>query len=268
MKGKLYIVATPIGNLKDITLRAIEVLNEVDIIICENPLHSMKLLNAYDIKKKLQPFHKFNEKSTIKKVKDWLLTGKNIALISDAGTPLISDPGYLLVEDLRQENFEVLPIPGACAGISALVASGLNTERFCFVGFLHGKKSNKVDTLNKYKELDCSLIFYLAPHNINEDLEIISSCLGARKCVLANEITKMFEKYITFNLQDYPKIDGRGEYVLVVDGCRESIDYSTLSIEEHIKIYTDMGIDEKSALKMVAKDRGVSKSIIYNNLKT
>ena len=266
MRGKLYIVATPIGNLKDITFRAIEVLRYVDIIICENPLHSLKLLNEYEIKKNLQPFHKFNEKASINKIINWLEEGKNIALISDAGTPLISDPGYILISTLRDEGFEVTPVPGACAGINALIASGLNTEKFCFVGFLHGNKSKKTEELNKYKELECTLIFYLAPHNLNEDLMIIANCLGKRKAVLCNELTKIHEKYFEFDLSNIPTIEPRGEYVLVVEGCNNKIDYANISIEEHLQKYVEMGIDEKAALKMVAKDRGVSKSIIYKSI--
>lgn len=266
MKGTLYIVATPIGNLKDITYRAIEVLKDVDIIICENPLHSMKLLNQYDIRKNLQPYHKFNERSSIDKVVNWLDEGKNVALISDAGTPLISDPGYILVSELRAGGYDVTPVPGACAGITALVASGLSTERFCFVGFLHGNKSAKVDELNKYKDLECSLIFYLAPHNLDEDLKVLYSVLGDRKAMLCNELTKMHEKYIEFSLASVPSIDARGEYVLIVEGCTMQVDYSKISLEEHLDRYISMGIDQKTALKMVAKDRGVSKSVIYKDL--
>ena len=268
MRGKLYIVATPIGNLKDITLRALDVLRSVDTIICENPLHSMKLLNEYDIRKNLQPFHKFNERASIDKVKRWLDEGKDIALISDAGTPLVSDPGYLLINELRQGDYEITPIPGACAGINALIASGLNTERFCFVGFLHGNKSDKIDTLNKYRDLECTLIFYLAPHNLLEDVEIIASVLGDRNAVLVNELTKMHEKYISFRLGNGLDIDSRGEYVLIVEGASGKVDFSGLSLEQHLEMYIKMGIDEKSALKMVASDRGVSKSAIYKKLKT
>lgn len=268
MKGKLYIVATPIGNLKDITLRALDVLKSVDIIICENPLHSMKLLNEYDIRKNLQPFHKFNERASVDKVKKWLDEGEDIALISDAGTPLVSDPGYLLISELRKGDYEIVPIPGACAGINALIASGLNTERFCFIGFLHGNRSDKIDTLNKYRDLECTLIFYLAPHNLLEDVKIIASVLGDRNAVLVNELTKIHEKYIMFSLCGDLDIDCRGEYVLVVDGASGKVDFSGLGLKEHLDMYIKMGIDEKSALKMVASDRGVSKSVIYKELKT
>jgi len=266
MSGKLYLVATPIGNLKDITYRAVEILNEVDVIYCENPLHSLTLLNAYNIKNKLIAYHKFNERAQIDKVLFDLKQGKNIALISDAGTPLISDPGYVMVDEVKKQGYEIFSVPGACAGISALIVSGMNTQNFYFFGFLNGSKTEKINSLNEIRKIKSSLIFYVAPHSLKDDIKLIGSVLGDRKSVLVNEITKMYEKQHDITLLDNLDFEPRGEYVLIVDGDKEeSIDFSSLTIEDHIEYYINMGIDNKSAIKLVAKDRNVNKNEIYKH---
>lgn len=263
MSGTLYLVATPIGNLQDMSYRAVEILKNVDTILCEDTKHSLILLNHYEIKNKLISYHKFNEKAKYQKIIEMLDDGKNIALITDAGMPLISDPGFVLVDELRKRGNSVKVIPGACACVSALVVSGLNTVNFYFFGFLKGNNSDKVDALSQIKGLKSTLIFYLSPHSFLEDVEILKKVLGNRRAVAVNELTKMYEKEIDFNLCDEITFDIKGEYVLVVEGDNSQNNLNTLSVEEHIAYYTNMGIDKKNALKMVAKDRGVSKSVIY-----
>ncbi len=265
MSGKLYIVATPIGNLKDFSFRAVETLNECDVILCEDVLHSLKLLNNYEIKKKLLPYHKFNEKKEQEKILSLLKEGKTVGLISDAGTPLISDPGYELVSRLKAEGIEYTIIPGACAAISALVLSGMNSEQFYFFGFLKGNNKSRIESLNKVKSLESTLIFYLPAHSVNEDISLIYKVLGERKASLVSEITKIYEKVYDFTLSSDVNIDSRGEYVLVVEGnSNQQNELNSLSLEEHIKHYTDMGIDRMSAIKQVASDRNLKKSDVYN----
>lgn len=261
----LYFVSTPIGNLKDITYRAIEVLNSVDEIACEDTRHSLKLLNHYGIKKPLFAYHKFNEKETCDKIIQKLLSGKNIAVISDAGTPVISDPGNVLTKALVEQNVEFTVVPGACALISSLVLSGLDASRFCFLGFMPEKQSDRREFLEKYKNLDTTLIFYCAPHNIKKDIQSIYSVFGDRVAVAVKEITKIHENAQAFNLKDGLCGEPKGEYVLLVEGGKTTNDNLLLTEEEHIKKYLDMGIDKKEALKMVAKERGVSKSSLYKH---
>lgn len=258
----LYFVATPIGNLKDITLRAIEVLNSVDEIACEDTRHSLKLLNHYEIKKPLFSYHKFNEKQSAEKIIAKLKEGKNIAVISDAGMPVISDPGNVLTEMLKNEGLEFTVVPGACAFVSALVLSGLDASRFCFLGFLPEKEGERQRFLEKYKNLDLTLAFYCAPHDIEKDILSIHKVFGDRYAVAVKEITKLHERAEGFELKDGLLSEPKGEYVLIVEKAKEE-DFSALSEEEHIKKYLDLGIDKKEALKRVAKERGVSKSSLY-----
>ncbi|MBQ8749199.1 MAG: 16S rRNA (cytidine(1402)-2'-O)-methyltransferase [Clostridia bacterium] len=268
MKGTLYIVATPIGNLQDFSFRAVEVLKMVDIIACEDTKHSMILLNAYNIKNKLISYHKFNEKGRLDKIKEMLDSGKNVALISDAGTPLISDPGFTLIQQLQNEDYNITTVPGACAFVNALVLSGLDTTRFYFFGFLNGNTSKQVEDLSKIKDLESTLIFYISPHSLQKDIETISKVLGNRQARLVNEITKIYEKVIKFNLCEDIDFNIKGECVLVVEGNKKDNELNSLPIKEHINYYINMGIDEKNALKMVAKDRKISKSEVYKeNLK-
>ncbi len=259
----LYFVATPIGNLKDISYRAVEVLNSVDEIACEDTRHSLTLLNAYGIKKPLFSYHKFNEKEVGEKIIEKLKDGKNIAVISDAGTPSVSDPGYVLTQMLIENCLEYTVIPGACAGINALVLSGLDSARFCFLGFLPEKATDRKEFLEKYKNLDATLIFYSAPHDIKKDVSSIYSVLGERTAVAVKEITKLHERAERFNLKDGLAGESKGEYVLLVEGAKTENPLILLSEEEHIKHYLSLGLDKKEALKTVAKERGVSKSSLY-----
>lgn len=261
----LYFVGTPIGNLKDISLRALEVLKSVDEIACEDTRHSLGLLNAYQIKKPLFSYHKFNEKEMSEKIVEKLKSGKNIAVISDAGMPGISDPGNILVTLLIENNLEFTVVPGACAFVSALVLSGLDSSKFCFLGFLPEKTSQRKEFLQKYANLDMTLIFYSAPHDIKKDIQSIYSVFGSRRAVAVKEITKMFEKAERFSLEQGLTQEPKGEYVLLVEGASNQNENLSLSEKEHIELYLSQGMDKKEALKKVAKERGVSKSSLYKH---
>ena len=259
----LYFVATPIGNLKDITYRAVETLLSVDEIACEDTRHSLTLLNAFNIKKPLFSYHKFNEKEVGEKIIDKLKSGKNIAVISDAGTPVISDPGNVLVKMLIENDLEFTVVPGACALISALILSGLDSSKFTFLGFLPDKTSERMEFLEKYRTLDTTLIFYSAPHDVKRNIESIYLAFGDRVCVTVREITKMHEEREAFNLKDGIKKEPKGEYVILVEGGKIENPYLALTEEEHVFAYIKEGVDKKEAIKRVAKERGVSKSSLY-----
>lgn len=259
----LYFVGTPIGNLKDMSFRAIEVLKEVDEIACEDTRHSLVLLNHYDIKKPLFSCHKFNEKESGEKIIEKLKAGKNIALITDAGMPVISDPGNILAQMLIDNGLEFTVVPGACAFVSALILSGLDSSRFCFLGFMPQKSGERREFLEKYKNLDLTLLFYSAPHDVKKDIESIYSVFGDRVAVAVKEITKMHERAERFNLKDGLSGEPKGEYVLVVSGAENQSDLLNLTEKEHIEYYISQGLDKKEALKKVAKERGVSKSTLY-----
>ena len=230
----LYFVATPIGNLKDITLRAIEVLNSVDEIACEDTRHSLGLLNAYEIKKPLFSYHKFNEKEAGAKIIQKLKEGKNIAVITDAGMPVVSDPGNLLTQMLIEEGLEFTVVPGACAFVSALVLGGLDSSKFCFLGFMPSKNTERKEFLEKYKSLDMTLIFYSAPHDVKKDIESIYSVFGERRAVAVKEITKLHERAERFNLSEGLASDPKGEYVILVEGGTNENQNLSLTEKEHI----------------------------------
>ena len=259
----LYFIATPIGNLKDISYRAVETLLAVDEIACEDTRHSLTLLSAYDIKKPLFSYHKFNEKEECERIIGKLKSGKNIAVISDAGMPVISDPGNLLVKALQENGLTFTVIPGANAALSALILSGFNADKFCFLGFLPEKKSDREELLSEYKNLSATLIFYSAPHDIKKDVETLYSALGNRRAAAVKEITKIHERVEIFELKDGISFEPKGEYVLIVEGAKKNAEFQGLSEEEHIKLYIDGGMDKKEALKRVAKERGVPKSSLY-----
>ncbi len=265
MKGTLYFVATPIGNLKDITYRAVETLNMVDAILCEDTRHSMVLLNALNIAKPLYAFHKFNYAKTIPTYVEMLNSGKNLALISDAGMPAISDPGAEIVSALIENQIPYTIIPGASAGLSALVLSGQNTQNFCFLGFLPEKKIE--DFLNPYVNLPATLIFYSAVHDVNKDISTLFKHLGNRKLTVVRELTKKFEQVTHTTLQQGYNGELKGEFVLVVEGNKtQNSALNQLSVEEHFNFYLNLGNDRKEAMKLVAKDRGVAKNEIYKAL--
>lgn len=259
----LYFVGTPIGNLKDMSYRAVEVLSQVDEIACEDTRHSLGLLNAYGIKKPLTSYHKFNEREAGEKLIEKLKSGKNIALITDAGMPVISDPGNILTQMLVENGLEFTVVPGACAFVSALVLGGLDSSRFCFLGFMPAKSSERKEFLEKYKTLDMTLIFYSAPHDVKKDIESIYSVFGNRRAVAVKEITKLYEKAERFELKDNLSSEPKGEYVILVEGAKNENENLKLTEKEHIDLYISRGMDKKDALKQVAKERGVSKSSLY-----
>ena len=260
----LYIVSTPIGNLKDITLRALEVLKSVDLIACEDTRHSFVLLNHYGIKKPLISYHKFNERVAVENIVDRLKSGESVALISDAGTPLISDPGGILIEELQKNNLEYTVIPGVCAMIAGLTLSGFDNSKILFLGFLTGNNKNKTEFLEKYKNTDATLVFYISPHDFKKDTEIIYKVFGARKACFVREITKIHESVLIFNLgEELPAL--KGEMVLIVEGAKKIINpLNDLTIKQHCEYYINIGFTKNDAIKKTAKDRGVSKNEVYS----
>ena len=269
MFGNLYLVATPIGNLEDITLRAINVLNQVDIIAAEDTRHTLKLLNHLNIKKPLISYYKETEKIKSEILVEKLLSGKNIALVSDAGTPVISDPGEEIVKQCIEKNIKIIPIPGACAFINALICSGFNTREFIFIGFLPANNSDKKNKLEEIKDENKTLIFYEAPHKIKSTLEVMKEILGDRNIVLAREITKIHEEFIRGHISEVQeKInEARGEFVILIEGTNnknaQKEFLNNLSLEEHYKYYLNKNLDKKEIIKKIAKDRNKSKNEIY-----
>ena len=257
-------VATPIGNLKDITLRALETLKEADVIFCEDTRHTIKLLNAYEIKKPLYACHKFNETEAAQKILDASRRGEKVAVVSDAGTPVVSDPGNLVCKFLRENNEPYTLIPGACAFVAALVLSALPAGRFAFIGFLPEKNSEKKALLEKYKDSDLTLALHSAPQDVDQDIKAMYEVFGDRPACAVREITKLHEEAQPFTLKEGLEGQKRGEYVLVVGGAEEKESpLNSLSEKEHIQHYMAAGLDKKEALKKAAKDRGVSKSELY-----
>ncbi|MCR4705231.1 MAG: 16S rRNA (cytidine(1402)-2'-O)-methyltransferase [Lachnospiraceae bacterium] len=274
MDGKLYLCATPIGNLNDMTPRVIETLQSVDLIAAEDTRNSIKLLNHFEIKTPMTSYHEFNKVDKAKVLVGMLHEGKNIALITDAGTPAISDPGEVLVRMCVDEGITVTSLPGCCACITALTLSGLPTRRFCFEAFLPSDKKERRQILEELKSETRTIILYEAPHRLTRTLEELSEALGDRRVTLCRELTKKFETVIPTTLKGalslYETEEPRGEYVLVLDGKSfaekkqdEIADWEKLSIEEHMAIYEKQGITGKEAMKAVALDRGITKREVY-----
>lgn len=260
----IYFVATPIGNLKDITLRALDTLRAVDEIYCEDTRHTLKLLNAYDIKKPLVSCHKFNERSAADKIAEAAREGKEIAVVSDAGMPVISDPGNIVCARLKEEGLPYTIIPGANAFLSALVLSAMPAEKFAFLGFLPDKAGERKEALSRYKDCDLTLCFHVAPQDIDRHICSMYEVFGDRKACAVREITKLHEECIPFNLAEGLTGEKRGEYVIIVEGAKgRDNPLNSLSAREHILHYMNMGMDKKQAVKQAAKDRGVPKSELY-----
>ena len=259
----LYFVSTPIGNLGDISLRAIETLKSVDYIACEDTRHSLKLLDYYEIKKPLISYHKFNEKERLEEILNLLNDNKNIAVISDAGTPVISDPGNYLTEFLAEKGVQFTVIPGATAFTSALILSGLSADKFTFIGFLPEKLKEKDELLSDFKNVKSTLIFYSAPHDVNKHLKYLSSVLGDRKVSVVKEITKIHETVYRGSLSSLQIEEPKGEFVIVVEGAKSVEAGFMLSEKEHIDLYISRGFSKKEALQKVAKERGVNKNSLY-----
>jgi len=260
----IYFVATPIGNLKDISLRALEVLRGADVIFCEDTRHSLKLLSAYDIKKPLLSCHKFNEREAAEKIIIAAKEGKEIVVISDAGMPVISDPGNVVCGALREAGISFTVIPGANAALSALVLSAFPADKFAFLGFLPDKAGERKALLEKYKNLDLTMTFHVAPQDLDRHISSIFECFGERRACAVREITKLHEEAVYFNLSEGLAGEKRGEYVLIVEGAGEVENpLCALTEREHIMHYINCGYDKKEAVKLAAKDRGVTKSEMY-----
>ena len=271
MSGKLYLVATPIGNLEDITFRALKVLKEVDLIAAEDTRHTLGLLNHFEISKPLISYYKEIEKQKSSVLIEKLLNGENIAVVSDAGTPGISDPGEEIVKQAIENGIEVIPIPGAVAFVNALIGSGLNTREFKFVGFLSANNKDRKDKLQEVKYETGTLIFYEAPHKLIQSLNTMYEMLGNRKVVLARELTKIHEEFIREDLETLinSNFEPKGEYVVLVEGSeitekQELVDnLNEKTLEEHYDFYEKLGLEKKEIIKKIAKDRNVAKNEIY-----
>lgn len=277
MTGTLYLCATPIGNLNDITPRVLETLREVDVIAAEDTRNSIKLLNHFEIKTPMTSYHEYNKVEKAKQIVSWLLEGKNIALVTDAGTPAISDPGEVLVELCLKAGIPVTSLPGCCALITALTLSGLPARRFCFEGFLPADKKEKKFVLDELCKETRTIIMYEAPHHLKKTLMELYQALGERRITLCRELTKRFETVFPTTLEGalafYEDNEPKGEYVLVIEGLDRSIlkqeeqaQWEKISIQEHVEIYESQGMDRKEAMKKVAADRGIGKRDVYQAL--
>lgn len=268
-KPTLYVVATPIGNLGDISYRAIEVLNDVDIILAEDTRTSGVLLNHYQIKKPMMSYHEFNKEAQENKVIDLLHEGKNLALISDAGTPGISDPGYEIIKAVIDSGFHAVSIPGPSAILAALVISGLIIQPFTFIGFLPRKLSDMKKMIESYQNRKETVIIYESPMRIQKTLNTIYSILGNRNITLSRELTKTFETIIRTTLDKAVSMDHnpKGEYVIIIEGNHNIQTHFDLTIEEHVQKYIKQGHTEKDAMKIVAQERNIKKSEVYKAIK-
>ena len=268
MNGRLYLVATPIGNLEDITLRALKVLEKVDVIAAEDTRHTLKLLNFYAITKPLISYHRHNEEVKSDVLIDKLKNGENIALVTDAGTPGISDTGEEIVKKAIENNIEIIPIPGACALINALICSGFNTKEFIFYGFLPINKKLRTKKLNEISKQNKTIILYEAPHKLLKTLNDILENIGDINCILAKEITKIHEEYIRGKISELisRKEEIKGEYVILLDlndNEQEDCSKKEMPLEEQYEYYEKKGLEKKEIIKQIAKDRNTNKNEIY-----
>lgn len=261
----LYLIPTPIGNLEDITLRAINILKKVEVIFCEDTRVTALLLNHLDIKKKLISSHKFNESMNDDKLLEYLNNGIDVGLVTDRGTPIISDPGYELVKVAISNNFNVVALPGPTAFVPALITSGLSPQPFLFYGFLNSKESKMKKELEELKNEKATIIFYEAPHRIQSTLSIIRDILGNRNACISREISKKFEEIYRGTIDELllETIEIKGEIVLIVAGNNEVNHYDHLTIIEHVNLYIKEGYSSKDAIKKVSNDRGLNKSEVY-----
>lgn len=261
----LYLIPTPIGNMEDITLRSINTLKMVDLLLCEDTRVTAELLHKLDINKKLIHSDDHNEDSLKEMVLSKLQEGLNIGLVTDRGTPIISDPGYKIVEFVSKNGFNVISLPGPTAFVPALTMSGINPSPFLFYGFLNSKESKRVKELESLKKLPYTIILYEAPHRISNMLKSLLQIFGNRKIALCREISKKYEEVIRGTIEEVLEIVDtlKGEMVVVVEGNLEQEDYSSVTILEHIQLYLEDGLSEKEAIKKVAFERGIPKSVVY-----
>ena len=277
MSGILFLCATPIGNLGDMTPRVVETLGQVDLIAAEDTRNSIRLLNHFQIRTPMTSYHEYNKVEKAYTLIAKLKEGQNIALVTDAGTPAVSDPGEVLVQMCMQEGIRVTSLPGACACITALTLSGLKTRRFCFEAFLPADKKERGMILKELSEETRTIILYEAPHHLKKTLRELFDTLGDRRITLCRELTKKFEEVMPTTLAEsicyYEKEAPRGEYVLVIEGKslgdkekEKQTDWQEISIEEHMEMYEKKGLERKECMKAVARDRGISKREVYKYL--
>ena len=274
-KGTLYLVGTPIGNLEDITMRAISTLQMVDLVAAEDTRHTIKLFNHFKIQTELTSYHEHNKISKGPKLVEMLKEGKSIALVSDAGMPGISDPGTDLVEEVVKQGLKIVPIPGPSAGITALVASGLRTDKFTFFGFLDRDKKARRGQVEEIKAERSTLVLYEAPHRLKATLKDLGEALSCdRKVVVARELTKKYEEFVRGTIEEvnqhFQNNEVKGEFVILIEGNKEEVIdhkwWSTMSIVEHTESLMKQGLSNKEAMKQVALQRGISKREVYQSL--
>ena len=271
MSGNLYLVATPIGNLEDITYRAIRILNEVDLIAAEDTRQTLKLLNHYEIKKPLISYHRHNEELKVEGLIEDLKAGKNIAIVSDAGTPAICDPGEVIVKEAIKENINIIPIPGACAFVNALISSGLDTNEFAFYGFLSINKKIRKQKLEEIEKDSRTIILYEAPHKLKSTMLDLQKIIGDRKVVIARELTKIHEEFLRGTIEEIMEEyqEPKGEHIILIEGNSNAVideekeQLNEMTVEEHYKYYEKQGLSKNEIIKKIAKDRNVTKNEIY-----
>lgn len=264
--ASLYLIPTPIGNLDDITVRALNTLKQVDVLLCEDTRDTGLLLKKYDIKQTLLSCHEYNEDKIVSKVIGYLEKGKNIGLVTDQGSPIISDPGYIISRAVINAGYNVISLPGATAFVPALSMSGIEPSPFLFYGFLSAKDSKQKGELKSLKDLKYTLIFYESVHRMEKTLKNMLEVLGDRNIAICREISKIHEEVCRDKISNILQFVSqmKGEFVIIVEGNKEKVDYNSLDVIEHVKLYTEDGISEKAAIKLVAKERNVAKSVIYN----
>lgn len=264
-RPSLYLIPTPLGNLDDITIRALKVLETVDIILCEDTRETKKLLDKYNIKNKLVSCHEFNEEKMKDRVLSYLVGGFNVGLVTDQGTPLISDPGYRITSYIVSKGYEIISLPGPTAFVPALTMSTLSPLPFLFYGFLNAKETRRKKELTNLKNYPFTIIFYEAPHRILATLLNIKEIFGDRKICLAREISKKYEEAIRGSVNEIldSKFELKGEFVIVVEGAKLEFNFNSMSIVDHVNFYIEDGNAKNEAIKLVAKERGIPKSIVY-----
>ena len=268
-KPTLYLIPTPIGNMEDITIRSINTLKEVDVIFSEDTRETLKLLNYLEISKKLISCHKFNEDKVYLKVIEYLNMGKNVGLVTDRGTPIISDPGYVVSYNVIKEGYNVVGLPGPTAFVPALITSSINPNKFLFYGFLDSKKSSKKKELEELKDLKYTIIFYESPFRVVETLELIKQIMGDRYISISREISKKYEEIFRGNISEVlgELIDPKGEFVIVLEGNTKEENYDNIDIKEHVNKLIKEGKEEKEAIKEVAKLHKIPKNEVYMKVK-
>lgn len=261
----LYLIPTPIGNMEDITIRALNILKEVDVIFSEDTRETLKLLKYFDINKKLIACHKFNEDKVYEKVLDYLRDNNNVGLVTDRGTPIISDPGYVVSYNVIKEGYNVIGLPGPTAFVPALITSGLNPNQFLFYGFLDSKKSAKKKQLENLKSNKYTMIFYESPFRVIETLLIIKEIMGDRNISVSREISKKYEEVYRGTISEVLEelTDPKGEFVIIVDGNKNEENYEDIDLVSHVKLLIEDGLEEKEAIKKVAKLHNVEKNKVY-----